>query len=441
MSHWTLVMGIAFACLGEIAVATEIEGVQPASLDQPRVNVIVRRTPNAKPLVASNGVEQSANVQAFLDTGASGVLLSRKTAKALGIERTMSGKQPVEFHDVGVGGSEAFGVSDPLYFSIGGFSGIGDAGGDPGSYPISFGPVRAQLNTTGGLMEMLTGGLDVVGMPAIKGRVIVIDPKPVDTFGDTMRVQLLDPKKDRKNIPRVDRTVRLSHASFARFTRTEPAGAKGPDLADNPFIGPSPTAVGKAKGNVPPIVVTLNGKQSSGTWLFDTGAAASMISSEQAKKLGVTYAPGTEGTDAAKLNGAPADQQFTFTIGGIGGQRKAVGFYLDTLTLPTREPDGIVYKRAPVIVADITVIDENTQEKITLDGVLGMNYFVASANVQQAGLMPDINNLTVGAYEAIVFDEPAATLGLKLKPEFLKGAGPKRGTIEMKPAKRNGKAR
>jgi hypothetical protein len=439
--RWIFLLAMAIALLpAPIVVATEIEGVQPASLDQPRVNVVVRRTPRAKPLAASDGVEQSANIQAFLDTGASGVLLSRKTAQALGIERAMAGKEPIVFHDVGVGGSEEFGVSDPLYISIGTFSGIADGGG-AGDYPISFGPIRAQINTSGGLMEMLTGGLDVVGMPAMKGRVVVIDPKPVDTFGDTMRAHLLDAKKDRKSIPRTDRTVRLSYASFARFTRTEPAGAKGPDLADNPFIGPSPVAVGTAKGNVPPIVVTLNGKESAGSWLLDTGAAASMISSEQARKLGVTYAEGTEGTDSPKLDGAPADQQFTFTIGGIGGQKKAVGFYLDTLTLPTREPDAIVYKKAPVIVADITVIDAKTGEKITLDGVLGMNYFVASANVQQAGLMPDISNLTVCAYEAIVFDEPAATLGLKLKPEFLKAPGAKRGSIEIKPAKRSTKSR
>ena len=53
-----------------------------------------------------------------------------------------------------------------------------------------------------------------------------------------------------------------------------------------------------------------------------------------------------------------------------------------------------------------------------------MNYFVATANIEQAGLMPNIDKLTAGAYELIVFDEPAGTLGLKLKPEFLRGANP-----------------
>jgi aspartyl protease len=188
---------------------------------------------------------------------------------------------------------------------------------------------------------------------------------------------------------------------------------------------------------VPPVVVVHNGKESTGSWLLDTGAAASMISKAQAKRLGVTY-------ENDKLAGVPEADQFSLTVGGVGGQKKAVGFFIDTLTIPTRERDGIVYKRAPVLVVDITVVDPATQETITLDGVLGMNFFVASANVDMAGggLMPDIKNLTVGAYQSIVFDEPAATLGLKLKPEFLNAPGaPKRGgSIEIKPkANRRGK--
>jgi hypothetical protein len=79
---------------------------------------------------------------------------------------------------------------------------------------------------------------------------------------------------------------------------------------------------------------------------------------------------------------------------------------------------------------------------VTLDGVLGMNFFVASANIKQAGLMPDVNQLTAGPYQAIVFDEPAATLGLKFKPGIANGAGngngAKRGTIEVKPARPRG---
>src|SRR3954468_7072046 len=338
------------------ALAVEIEGVQPAALDQPRIHVCFRRDMKGKPLAAKDnggggsaaaakalgldlgalgGAAQPFDVQAFVDTGASGVLLSKNTAAALGVRKaTAPGGKEVVFRDVGVGGGEAFAVSEPLFVAI---APGGGSPNDADGYNPPFGPVRAQINTGGGLIEQLTGGLDVVGMPAIKGHILVLDPRPVDTFADTMRAELLDPRHDRASVPKTDRTVALSYASFARFTQTEPAGAQGPNLADNPFVGPSPTAntaatketakpqPAKAVRPSPPVSVALNGKTSTGSWLLDTGAAASMISSAQAKKLGVSYRAGTKETATPVLDGVPQARQFTFTIGGIGGQNTAAG--------------------------------------------------------------------------------------------------------------------
>jgi hypothetical protein len=396
----------------------EIEGVQPAALDQPRVNICLKRTANGPALVAGTDSEQNPNVEAFLDTGASGVMLSRKTWQALGVKKSTARGTDVTFHDVGVGGGEKFDVSEPMFVGVAPSVGIGQPGGRNG-YAITLGPVRAQLKESAGLIDMITGGIDVVGMPAMKDRFVVLDPKPVDTFGEKMRAIVLDPRKDRAKMPKVDRHVALTYVSFERFTRTEPAGAQGATLADNPMIGPSPVGPAKAGAGADRIIVTFGGKTASGTWLLDTGAAASMISSEQAKKLGITYVESTQHTDSPKLQGVPEDQQFTFAVGGVGGTKTSAGFFLDTLTLPTRERDPIVYKRAPVLVNDITIEDPQTKQIVTLDGVLGMNFFVASAAIKQAGLLPDITNLTACAYDLIVIDEPGATLGLKLKPEFL----------------------
>jgi hypothetical protein len=411
------------------AEAVEIEGVQPASLDQPRINLSLRRSAKGKPLILKAAEGEGGNIQAFLDTGASGVVLSEQTANALQIQHAAQGRREITFHDIGVGGTEVFAVSEPLFLALGSFGGPGERA----QYNTQIGPIRTQIKGDGGgLLGMLTGGLDVVGMPIIKGHIVVLDPRPVDTFGATMITHLLDPRTDRRQVPRTDRTIQLSYVSFARFTRTEPDNAQGPSLESNPMIGPNPVPANdkNPKANAPAVVAGFGKEQSSGTWLLDTGAAASMISTAQAKKLGVTYDEAGDG----RLVGPPANEQFSLTIGGIGGQRKAFGFYLDTLTLPTREGDPIVYKRAPVLVADITVIDPATDQTLTLDGVLGMNFFVASANVDMAGgLLPDINQLTPGAYEAVVIDAPAGTLGVKLKPEFLKGNGKQRGSIEIKP--------
>src|SRR5687768_17833326 len=82
-----------------------IEGVQTASLDQPRIHLQLRRAARGNPLGNDEGT-----IEAFLDTGASGVLLSTEALDRLGVkrEKAANGKDVV-FEDVGVAGSEAFG--------------------------------------------------------------------------------------------------------------------------------------------------------------------------------------------------------------------------------------------------------------------------------------------------------------------------------------------
>jgi hypothetical protein len=402
--------------------AHDIEGVQPAALDQPRINIHLRREIKGKALTTGTGKkdeESAINIQAFLDTGASGILLSGKTASALGVkhENAKGAKSDVavRFHDVGVGGTDAFDVSEKLFIFIAPYSTKSEPDQES-EYPLSVGPVRTQISSGAGLIEMLTGGLDVLGVPAMKGKIVIIDPKPVDKFDDMMKCGLYE--RGKVKIPPLDRHVKLTYVDFKPFTRLEPANAEWPSMAANPMIGPSPvaSAAGKTPApQTPSVIAKYKGQEVSGTWLLDTGAAASMISTKQAAKLGVTYAAGTIGTDNARLDGIPKDKQFSISVGGVGGTKKAAGFFLDALVIPTKEGDPLIYKPAPVLVNDISAEDPQTKETITLDGVLGMNYLSASAFLSQEGLLPDIKNMTVGPYEWIVIDEPQATLGLKLK--------------------------
>src|SRR4051812_46421618 len=117
MKHFAAIVVLLLTT--RFAFATEIEGVQPAALDQPRVHVHLRRDPKGAALATGKGEEKTINIQAFLDTGASGVMLSTKTSDALGIQREIDAKNvKVQFRDVGVGGGDKFNVSEPLYVFI-----------------------------------------------------------------------------------------------------------------------------------------------------------------------------------------------------------------------------------------------------------------------------------------------------------------------------------
>jgi hypothetical protein len=414
-----------FFCLGLANLrAEDIDGVQPAAIDQPRVNLIVRRQPGGPPLMGKSMGQDIFNVEAFLDTGASGVMLSPNTASTLGVQREKSAgvgstDGEARFKDVGIGGGSEFAISDPIYLSIAPMAPNVDVEQQDAiatTYTQSCGPLRAQIGPLESNLDLLTslamGDLDIAGAPVMQGKIVVMDAKDVNAFSDKIRTYLYDnSQRGDAAIPKTALHLKLSSVSFARFTQTTPSSSIGPMLSDNPLIGPNPMT--RQNLNAPAVVVSHNGRHMTGSWLLDTGAAASMISEKQAAALGVTYIESTRGAETPKLSGVPEDKQFTLSVGGIGGQKKSAGFYLDELTLTTQEGKPLRYRHAPVLVADITVKDASGAS-FTLDGVFGMNFLVATANLTEASLVPDIDHLTQGPYRWIVYDQPRGILGLEL---------------------------
>src|SRR5690349_4064668 len=124
-----------------------IEGVQVAALDQPRVYMEVYRTANGKPLM-TKGEGATSAIEAFLDTGASGVVLSTDTSGKLGIkdDKTRDGK-PIVFEDTGVAGSEKFGVTEPLFAALAPYPN----GEQPGDFAKPMGPIRMQTRPEAGI--------------------------------------------------------------------------------------------------------------------------------------------------------------------------------------------------------------------------------------------------------------------------------------------------
>ncbi|HEY4330369.1 MAG TPA: PEP-CTERM sorting domain-containing protein [Phycisphaerae bacterium] len=439
-----------------------LDGVQPAALDQPQINVIVYLQGHTDPQVGetedplgglfgdlfgdSGDTVHFFNVQAYLDTGASSILLSQPTATALGLTTESRGSLPVLYSDVGVVGGADFNVSTPVSISLANwipgqdldqFSDANQmvpivtpysAAPVPanGFTRIQIGPFTPGVTNPGSddidqLIQELSAeesAVDVVGMPAMLGKVMVLDTSGVKDLGQLFSVvggsisgddpgDISDADLDaistagihtflydRKTAPAFDATrtndpgiptaqrhVALTFVSFDAYTSVRLEGGSSdptlpaPTLAHNPFIGKDPVLLKKGlpAGNAPGITITRNTtvgvKSSEGNWLLDTGAAASIISEAQAAAMHVRYLsePGAGVTSVTLIDSdtlQPIPEQFTLAIGGIGGQETLAGFFLDMLVLPTKEatesgnPDlNIYYKHAPVLVGNISLPD------------------------------------------------------------------------------------
>ncbi|MGC4030407.1 MAG: hypothetical protein QM754_01485 [Tepidisphaeraceae bacterium] len=400
------------------ALAVDVQGVLPASMDQPRIYLAVCRDANGTPLAAKGeaggdalaallGEKPDKNhppapnftVEAFLDTGASGTMLAKSTADALGIKAAVVNGRPVKFYDVGVGGKEEFGVTEPLRLRAAEYSGKTD-GQDLGQYSPAGAPAALKIRAAGGLLESLTGEIDIAGTPLMQGRVMLVDCRPIAQY-DKLRTTLVNPGD--KSIPKADARVPLTMVDFARFTETEPKSSVNVDNAPNPMIGPHPFQRDAAR----PIVLSHHGKSTNATMLLDTGSAATMISTAKAKELGLTF------DEKGRITNVPAKEQFSLPIGGIGGSADVPGCFIDALVLPTTG-QAVRYVKVPVLVKDVTVVDEATKQSYTLDGVFGMNMLVASASVS-GGMTGGVDDIHDGAFGFFYVDFPAKTLGLKLK--------------------------
>lgn len=454
-TRWGLAVLLAFLPAAGPVHSFDIFGVQNAALDQPRVFGILRNLSSPDPLVGTDLFgDPTITVEAFLDTGASGVILSTDTVESFGVQPYVAPPPPsppplVLFEDVGVGGTARFNVSEKLRISI-----ASTPAADltiPAAYDQPFGPLRTQI---GPLPSV--GPIDVFGMPTMAGKVIVMDPKPLNAFvmdeptGGLMQTYVYNPgtpynpsmADSNPGIPATNRTVVLTYASTDRFTRLTPANAEPPAQHVNPFIGPNPLAKLDASvpaGTNPGVMLTLGDKQTTGSFLLDTGAAASVISKEMAANLSVRYRPGAPGPvlelfDPAHPGaaGTVLPEQFVLTLSGIGGDNTAAGFYLDALVLRTKEgnaanpgdPAHLRYVRVPVLVADLSFLDSLTGKTFTLDGLVAMNLLVATMFVSEDPLAC-CEVFGLSPYNWVVFDETNGLLLLDV------AAVPEPGTWAM----------
>lgn len=412
--------------ISQAALALTIEGALSYAIDIPRVYGALRLPGETAPMTGSvedifgNTVE-TFTIEAYFDTGSSGVLLSNSTANMLAVPRLAD----VTFEDVGVAGNDEFGVSAELFVHLATFGGDTTGIDDPASFATTynqqFGPLRAQLSQPSAIPEL--DGTDIFGMPLFIDKTVVMDMRAVNQILGTIVTSVHNSGEVIAGLPAATRTVATSYGNFSRFTQTlqtstgdplDPA-VFGPTMVHNPFIGPDPA--GPPDPDAPPgITVVSNGVTTTSSWLLDTGAGLSMLSEEQANIHGVRYRVGHEAGSEDPLleytsDGSLVPNQYQLQVGGIGGIINVAGFFLDKLSVPTIEGESIDYLSAPVSVLDITLLDPLTLETLTLDGVFGMNNLLASATIE-SGFPTDIRS---GAYDFVSFDEPSGVLSLVLR--------------------------
>ena len=351
---------------------------------------------------------------AFLDTGASANVISKNTVARFGIDAAPD----AVYHEVGLHGQTPMSVSKPYEYSIRGPAAPNKPAGEfrlvqkDSLFQIS----RVDSNP---LIDMVMGDVNIIGMPAIKKYVVEVriggsggaggltakelenlDLKDLENPAIMAKLESVDAgptvtlHEAGFKIPPTEITIPLAYTNFSR--RKNPAD-KGPlpELADNPVIRD--------------IKIQNLGKASTGHWLLDTGAPANLISTKQAKALGLF----TE-------TGHPArDPDFSLPLGGIGGKIEPVpGFRIDHLVIPAADGKSLDYRNVYVLVNDVS-ITLDTGETITLDGILGTGlWFPTVAGIGEG--FP--TNAAPSAFESLWIDGPNKRLHLKLHPEFAKPA-------------------
>jgi hypothetical protein len=467
-----LAAGLIAGSLASRAAAEDLF-VSSAAIDQPRINISFAPFGDPTNPFVGEGFDEngdpipSIQVNAFWDTGASGIVLSPGTAQLLGMDLYQFGGQDVVFNDVGAGGIVPFNVSEQIVMrlapSLGWFDNeqpYFDRFSTPGNFMTAYeasgpAPTRLQIGPIGSESD-----LNVVGMPTMIGRKAVWDPRPTDNawtlfdedpFNDnfdsfvrsysydashalgTIPAGSSDPLLN-PGIPTADASISLSYADFSRYTQTLPAGAEAPTHSHNPFLGPNPLT-GPQPGDGAAPILRRGALSMEGSWLLDSGAAVSFVSQTKAGELNVVYSsdPAHQlGSDDPQLvdavTGNAIPNQFQLPIQGISGDTLLIaGFYADSLTVPTdqgnpedpNDPNHLHFVAgdsslgAPVLVFDITLQNpDDPQDTLTLDGIFGMNYLFASVDGDFTTFPPLLENFNFSPFDAIVFDEPAGKLYL-----------------------------
>jgi hypothetical protein len=366
--------------------------INASAIDQPRLYALVSDPTAGDAIITWDNPYGSLNepvlLAAYIDTGASGVALSRLHATAdydfphLGLD---AADYTGIFTEIGIGGSEVGDVTRP--FGVRVRSGPAPESGEMVEADfIPFGDFQFWVRRAIGDMEYYDP-INLIGMPVIRQRRLYLDPRPTENL-ENMETHLLAPGAS-EVVTQV--TIPLTLHDF--IGTTPPSGEVLPSHSANPLV---------------PGITLREGTQSiTVTWLLDTGAGSSFTNFATAKTIGLIPA------NYASLAEFMADYDGpTAEIGGIGATQVVPILNVDRISVPSREGATIVWENVDILVTDVA----------SLDGIFGMNLLVPAATIDPEdplGSAFDFSPLTV---DAVVIDTTnAADPVMRLATGFASG--------------------
>ncbi len=373
MRRESILLAASLSCTIGLSADINLGKADSIAVDQPRV--IFQFT------LPGTDIEVGDSLWGLLDTGANGVLLAQQAFDFFSSNphdpytpALNSDGQPVVYYESGVAGFEQMYIYEVYDLQFAGW---------PGAPPHSVN-VAPNIRFMG--MPHKDLGLPaIIGMPAMAGRVVAIDPKPI-TYDflsgfDFTNAEFYDSPPP-SSTP-VSYTINLpmlpyEHAGVDPDHPDDPR----PTFADLPLID---------------IKTVRNGVELDQRLLLDTGAQTSIISMSTALALGIDLRPKDEGGDIEDY----------LAVGGIGGTVEMPMVFIDRLIVPTNEGDNLISSEVLVGVLDI----------IGIDGVLGMDFLMNGYADHIFGGTGEY-----GAFSEIILDFRNPEMGvmrLDMNPEYV----------------------
>jgi len=230
-------------------------------------------------------------------------------------------------YEQGVAGFSALDVSADYYVEI------TDSVGTPRALP--------HTRILSGQFEDLFGVNGISGMPAMVGRVVTLDTSVWVGVEDIFDL-----------VP-VGTYIGDSLPSSAGHRYSVPIQAKRFDIeGDDPLPESSPIPLVNMS-------VGYGNANASGSFILDTGAQISFISTAMGKAIGL------DSNNDGVLGSGDEQSDGTLPVGGIGGTIEAPLFYIDRFTVPTDQGVDLVWNLESSLAVLIVDIDP------AIDGVLG----------------------------------------------------------------------